>query len=161
MRFGNELSSLENWKRPGFDPGELSNQEPTETSKQPIRTIYSAHVTGYQPIRDQYLLIRLVPDLYNISSRFMGYEALRNKMVDKDGKLTQTKTVLCGLGAGVSEAILVVCPMETVKVKFIHDQNQANPKYRGFVHGVREIVKQEGMFGPGTDRIKKYWSLIG
>eukprot|EP00116_Pleurobrachia_bachei_P012150 sb/3472412/ len=33
----------------------LSNcQEPTETSKQPIRTHYLGHVTGYQPIRDQY-----------------------------------------------------------------------------------------------------------
>eukprot|EP00116_Pleurobrachia_bachei_P012483 sb/3472745/ len=33
-------------------------QEPTETSKQPIRTRYLGHVTGYQPIRDQYFLIR-------------------------------------------------------------------------------------------------------
>jgi len=81
------------------------------------------------------------------SVRFMGYEALRNKLVDKDGKLTQMRTVLCGLGAGVTEAIVIVCPMETVKVKFIHDQNQANPKYKGFVHGVREIVKQEGIRG--------------
>eukprot|EP00116_Pleurobrachia_bachei_P002959 sb/3463221/ len=31
-------------------------KEPTETSKQPIRTRYLGHVTGYQPIRDQYLL---------------------------------------------------------------------------------------------------------
>ena len=29
--------------------------------KQPIRTHYLGHVTGYQPIRDQYLLIRSVP----------------------------------------------------------------------------------------------------
>eukprot|EP00116_Pleurobrachia_bachei_P008605 sb/3468867/ len=29
--------------------------------KQPIRTRYLGHVTGYQPIRDQYFLIRLVP----------------------------------------------------------------------------------------------------
>ena len=42
------------------------------------------------------------------------------------------------------EAIVIVCPMETVKVKFIHDQNQPNPKYKGFFHGVKEIVKQEG-----------------
>eukprot|EP00116_Pleurobrachia_bachei_P013950 sb/3474212/ len=35
--------------------------EPTETSKQPIRTRYLGHVTGYQPIRDQYFLIRSVP----------------------------------------------------------------------------------------------------
>eukprot|EP00116_Pleurobrachia_bachei_P015131 sb/3475393/ len=35
-------------------------QEPTETSKQRIRTSYLGHVTGYQPIRDQYFLIRSV-----------------------------------------------------------------------------------------------------
>jgi solute carrier family 25 citrate transporter 1 len=40
-----------------------------------------------------------------------------------------------------------VTPMETVKVKFIHDQNSANPKYKGFFHGVREIIKQHGMGG--------------
>eukprot|EP00116_Pleurobrachia_bachei_P013410 sb/3473672/ len=38
-----------------------SHQEPTETSKQPIRTRYLGHVTGYQPIRDQYSLIRSIP----------------------------------------------------------------------------------------------------
>eukprot|EP00116_Pleurobrachia_bachei_P003645 sb/3463907/ len=36
-----------------------SNQEPTETSKQPIRTRYLGQVTGYQPIKDQYFQIRL------------------------------------------------------------------------------------------------------
>eukprot|EP00116_Pleurobrachia_bachei_P003080 sb/3463342/ len=37
-------------------------QEPTYTSKRPIRTRYLGHVTGtgYQPIRDQYFLIRSV-----------------------------------------------------------------------------------------------------
>eukprot|EP00116_Pleurobrachia_bachei_P004131 sb/3464393/ len=30
-------------------------QEPTDTSKQPIRTRYLGHVTGYQPIRDEFL----------------------------------------------------------------------------------------------------------
>ena len=32
-----------------------------DTSKQPIITRYLGHVTGYQPIRDQYFLIRSVP----------------------------------------------------------------------------------------------------
>eukprot|EP00116_Pleurobrachia_bachei_P012796 sb/3473058/ len=32
-------------------------QQPTEPSKQPIRTRYLGHVTGNQPIRDQYFLI--------------------------------------------------------------------------------------------------------
>ena len=77
-------------------------------------------------------------------TRFAMFEFLKNKMVDDRGKLTQTQTILAGLGAGVSEAILVVCPMETIKVKFIHDQTQPNPQYRGFFHGVRTIVRQQG-----------------
>eukprot|EP00116_Pleurobrachia_bachei_P016014 sb/3476276/ len=38
-------------------------QEPTDTSKrkQPIETRYLDHLTGYQPIRDQYFPIRSVP----------------------------------------------------------------------------------------------------
>ena len=65
-------------------------------------------------------------------------------MSTETGKLTQPQRLLAGLGAGVSEAILIVCPMETIKVKFIHDQTQPNPKYKGFFHGVRTIIKQEG-----------------
>jgi solute carrier family 25 citrate transporter 1 len=47
-------------------------------------------------------------------------------------------------GAGVSEAIFAVTPMETLKVKFINDQTSANPKYKGFFHGIREIIKSQG-----------------
>ena len=72
------------------------------------------------------------------------FEFLKNKMADSKGNLTRPQTLLCGLGAGVSEAILIVCPMETIKVKFIHDQTQAQPKYRGFMHGIKEIVKEQG-----------------
>eukprot|EP00116_Pleurobrachia_bachei_P007116 sb/3467378/ len=36
-------------------------QQPTETSKQPIRTRYLGHVTGYKPIKDQYFQIGSVP----------------------------------------------------------------------------------------------------
>lgn len=72
------------------------------------------------------------------------FELLKNKMADENGDLSKGRTLLAGLGAGVTEAIVIVCPMETIKVKFIHDQTQPNPKYRGFVHGVRTIVKQEG-----------------
>jgi len=77
-------------------------------------------------------------------SRFAMFEYLKNSMADDNGNLSKGRTLLAGLGAGVSEAIVVVCPMETIKVKFIHDQTQPNPKYRGFVHGIREIVREEG-----------------
>lgn len=50
-------------------------------------------------------------------------------------------------GAGISEAILAVTPMETLKVKFINDQTSANPKYKGFFHGVKHIIKEQGIRG--------------
>lgn len=77
-------------------------------------------------------------------SRFATFEYMRNKLMDENGRLSKPHTLLAGLSAGVAEAVLVVCPMETVKVKFIHDQTQPNPKFKGFVHGVREIIRQEG-----------------
>nr|XP_054587608.1 tricarboxylate transport protein B, mitochondrial isoform X1 [Nothobranchius furzeri] len=79
--------------------------------------------------------------------RFGVFEFLSNRAKDESGRLDSTKGLLCGLGAGVLEAVLVVCPMETVKVKFIHDQTSANPKYKGFFHGVGEIVRSEGLKG--------------
>eukprot|EP00116_Pleurobrachia_bachei_P000851 sb/3461113/ len=58
-------------------------EEPTETRKQPIRTYYLGLVTGYQPIRDQYFLIRSVPAMtvctyffYVVSLELMPYNML-------------------------------------------------------------------------------------
>ncbi|XP_034048235.1 tricarboxylate transport protein B, mitochondrial [Thalassophryne amazonica] len=79
--------------------------------------------------------------------RFGMFEFLSNKMRDEHGKLNSTQGFFCGLGAGVAEAVVVVCPMETIKVKFIHDQTSANPKYKGFFHGVREIIRSQGLKG--------------
>ncbi|XP_028662519.1 tricarboxylate transport protein, mitochondrial-like isoform X1 [Erpetoichthys calabaricus] len=79
--------------------------------------------------------------------RFGMFEFLSNQAKDSTGRLDNTRSLLCGLGAGVAEAILVVCPMETIKVKFIHDQNSTIPRYRGFYHGVREIIRDQGLRG--------------
>lgn len=48
--------------------------------------------------------------------RFGVFEYLSNHAKDESGRLDSTRGLLCGLGAGVMEAVLVVCPMETVKV---------------------------------------------
>lgn len=53
----------------------------------------------------------------------------------------------CGLGAGISEAVFAVTPMETIKVKFIHDQGLPNPRYKGFLHGVGCIIREHGIGG--------------
>ncbi|KAJ8974847.1 hypothetical protein NQ317_016639 [Molorchus minor] len=71
---------------------------------------------------------------------FGSFEALKNQMVQPDGSLSLGGRLLCGLGAGVMEAIFAVTPMETVKVKFINDQRSGNPRFRGFFHGVGIIV---------------------
>lgn len=91
-------------------------------------------------------------------------------MQDQNGQLSAGGKLLAGLGAGVCEAILgnfnlnlyfvvltillqsdsgpiAVTPMETVKVKFINDQRSRNPQFKGFFHGVRTIVAQDGLMG--------------
>lgn len=79
--------------------------------------------------------------------RFGTFEELKKRNVDERGNLSPANRLLCGLGAGISEAIFAVTPMETIKVKFINDQNSANPKYKGFSHGVREIIREQGIGG--------------
>lgn len=88
------------------------------------------------------LLIGSIP---KSAIRFLGFEQFKKFLVNEEGTLSPRNTFLAGLGAGVVEAIVVVCPMETIKVKFIHDQSQALPRYKGFVHGITTIVRQEGM----------------
>lgn len=79
--------------------------------------------------------------------RFGAFEELKKYAVDERGQLNTKTRLLCGLGAGLAEAVLVVTPMETIKVKFIHDQRSAHPKYHGFFQGVREIIRSEGLRG--------------
>lgn len=54
---------------------------------------------------------------------------------------------MCGLGAGLVEALFAVIPQESVKVKFINDRISDHPKYKGLFHGIREIVRERGLRG--------------
>eukprot|EP00116_Pleurobrachia_bachei_P015534 sb/3475796/ len=53
-------ANIEIWILRAFHKDWPTTKEPTETSKQPIRTRYLDHVTGYQPIREHYFLIRSI-----------------------------------------------------------------------------------------------------
>lgn len=83
------------------------------------------------------------------ASRFWAYETAKGWIVPAGKNPTKLQSVQCGLIAGATEATLVVTPQETLKVKLIHDQlkppEQRN--YRGFFHGVRTILNQEGFAG--------------
>lgn len=76
--------------------------------------------------------------------RFGAFESVKQQIVDENGQLTAQKRLFAGLSAGICEAIFAVTPMETVKVKFINDQRSANPRFRGFVHGVGIILRENG-----------------
>lgn len=93
------------------------------------------------------LSILLYGSIPKSAVRFGAFETFKGFLVDENGKLNGGTRLLCGLGAGVSEAILAVTPMETIKVKFINDQRTGNPRFKGFLHGVTIIVKEQGIGG--------------
>ena len=70
---------------------------------------------------------------------------LRTRAVDERGNLNAQSRLLCGLGAGISEAVFIVTPTDTIKVKFINDRRSSNPKFRGFFHGIHCIVREQGI----------------
>jgi len=67
--------------------------------------------------------------------------------VDDNGQLRPRDKLICGLGAGICEALFAVIPQESIKVKFINDRCSDNPRYRGLFHGIREIVREKGIRG--------------
>jgi len=108
------------------------------------KTYQSAGITGfYRGLSPLFYM-----SIPKVGVRFMSYEWAANQFKDEKGNLTRTQNLLCGLIAGVSEAIFVVTPMETIKVKFIHDWViSPTPQYKGFIHGVSTIIRQEGISG--------------
>ena len=58
-------------------------------------------------------------------------------------------TLTAGLGAGVTEAVAVVCPMEVVKIRLQAQMHsladpQEIPQYRNAGHAVYKIIREEG-----------------
>ncbi|KAL1131153.1 hypothetical protein AAG570_012390 [Ranatra chinensis] len=93
------------------------------------------------------LSVLLYGSIPKAAVRFGSYEMLKSFIQDKDQRVGPYGGFLCGLGAGICEALFVVTPMETIKVKFISDQRSANPKFRGFkgvYQGLAPTVMRQG-----------------
>jgi len=75
--------------------------------------------------------------------RFGMFEFLSNQMRDEQGRLDSTRGLVCGLGAGVAEAVMVVCPMETIKV----GGGQGPPAHGIFPRGAPGCIT---LFGPNS-----------
>ncbi|MCP9257463.1 Citrate transporter [Dirofilaria immitis] len=75
--------------------------------------------------------------------RFGTFEYLKGYAVDSNGNLAPIWRLFCGFGAGLSEAVFAVTPMETIKVKFIHDQQLGKPKFRSFWWACIRVSQQQ------------------
>lgn len=101
---------------------------------------YTVRTTGFFSLY-RGLAPTLVGSIPKAGIRFGLNSVIKDMLRDKDtGKLTPAKNFLAGLGAGVTEAIVIVAPVETVKTKVI----ELN---KPFLAGMKHIIKTEGIGG--------------
>lgn len=84
-----------------------------------------------------------------MSIRFSSYEFYRTKLTPESGVISTGNTFIAGVGAGLTEAVLVVNPTEVIKIR-LQAQNHslvdplAAPKYRNAAHCVWTVIREEG-----------------
>ncbi|KAI8609491.1 mitochondrial carrier domain-containing protein [Chytriomyces sp. MP71] len=85
--------------------------------------------------------------------RFSSFEYYKGLMADKaTGKISSGGIFLAGLGAGVTESIMVVTPMDVIKIRLQAQRHSMAdpldvPKYRNAVHCAFVMIREEG---PGS-----------
>ncbi|KAJ3413553.1 hypothetical protein HDV05_007854 [Chytridiales sp. JEL 0842] len=82
--------------------------------------------------------------------RFSSFEYYKEKLAGKDGKTHSGGVFLAGLGAGVTESVLVVTPMDVIKIRLQSQRHSMTdpldiPKYRNAPHCAYVMVKEEGL----------------
>ncbi|KAM3070035.1 hypothetical protein ACMFMG_003933 [Clarireedia jacksonii] len=71
--------------------------------------------------------------------RFVAFDQYKSLLQDADGKISGPRTVIAGFGAGVTESLLAVTPID--------DRKSAKPRMRGFLHAVPIIARERGIRG--------------
>ena len=100
---------------------------------------YTVQTTGFFSLY-RGLAPTLIGSVPKAGIRFGLNSVIKDALRDKQGNLTPAKNFIAGLGAGVSEALIIVAPVETVKTKCI----ELN---KPFVKGFQHILKTEGLAG--------------
>ncbi|ORY93818.1 mitochondrial carrier domain-containing protein [Syncephalastrum racemosum] len=82
--------------------------------------------------------------------RFSSFEAYKGALADENGHVSRTGVFFAGLAAGTTEAVLVVSPMDLIKIRLQAQRNSMAdpmdiPKYRNAPHAAYTIVKEEGI----------------
>ncbi|KAJ3352028.1 hypothetical protein HDU83_008422 [Entophlyctis luteolus] len=82
--------------------------------------------------------------------RFSSFEYYKGLLADKNTGATSSAMIfLAGLGAGVTESVLVVTPMDVIKIRLQAQRHSMTdpldvPKYRNAPHCAYVMIKEEG-----------------
>lgn len=94
------------------------------------------------------VVIGIIPKM---AIRFSSYEFYRTLLSNKEtGHVSTGSTFIAGVGAGITEATLIVNPMEVVKIRLQAQHlntdiaSGVTPKYKNAVQAAYVIVKEEG-----------------
>ncbi|KAI8821002.1 mitochondrial carrier domain-containing protein [Fimicolochytrium jonesii] len=83
--------------------------------------------------------------------RFSSFEYFKAKMADKTtGKVSAGGNFMAGLAAGTTEAVLVVTPMDVIKIRLQAQRHSMTdpldiPKYRNAAHCAYVMIQEEGI----------------
>ncbi|ODV95393.1 hypothetical protein PACTADRAFT_50120 [Pachysolen tannophilus NRRL Y-2460] len=134
MQLYRRVSGIQGTKPPGFIKTGV-----TIASKEGFSSLYK----GLGAV-----VIGIVPKM---GIRFSTYEFYRSLLRDKQtGNISTGGTFIAGVGAGITEAVLVVNPMEVVKIRLQAQHHSMSdptgaPKYRNAPHCAYVVVKEEGL----------------
>ncbi|XP_067619941.1 tricarboxylate transport protein, mitochondrial-like [Eurosta solidaginis] len=90
--------------------------------------------------------VMLYGSIPKMAVTFGSFEFFKSLLVEQK-KLSTFNGFVCGLSAGAVESCLVTTPMESLKVKLIHDRRSETPQFRGLFHATRLILKNQGFRG--------------
>ncbi|ORX50596.1 mitochondrial carrier [Hesseltinella vesiculosa] len=82
--------------------------------------------------------------------RFSSFELYKEWLADETGKVSTGAVFFAGLMAGTTEAVMVVSPMDLIKIRLQAQRHSMAdpmdvPKYRNAPHAAYTIVKEEGV----------------
>ncbi|CAN3355193.1 tricarboxylate transport protein [Diutina catenulata] len=119
-----------------------------KTSRNPLVLIYNVAKT--QGVSALYVGCPafVVGNTVKASVRFLGFDAIKGMLADKNGKLSGPRGVLAGLGAGLLESVVAVTPFEAIKTALIDDKQSPKPKYQnGLISGSVKLCRDLGLRG--------------
>ncbi|KAI5304660.1 hypothetical protein KEM56_006172 [Ascosphaera pollenicola] len=79
--------------------------------------------------------------------RFVAFDTFKSLLADENGKISGSRTVLAGFGAGFTESLLAVTPFESIKTQLIDDRKLPKPRMNGLIHGSKLIWQEKGIRG--------------